>query len=249
LAAFAFSINYLFYAVCLIYITAAIFSVFIKPTLQSRLPLKIEMKSNWQTGFQFIKNSSPLTYLVKVGFLWRLFLGLQASLLVIYIKTYLDGNDIQYGYFMTLLSLGSILGSLIGPWIGKRFSEKKIILYGLCLHYGTFAALGVINQIAAAYLLIFLSFLIFYATLVSMHTLRDISTMSSIRGRVYGSVTAIITPPAVVSMLAGGYLAELVGVQWILLIAGILAVISLVGISLGTPLQVEEIQSAKSSAA
>lgn len=224
--------EFLFYGVALIYITAAVLSMFIKPISRLEPAARASTPGDWSAGFQYIKNNKAIKYLVAVGFLWRLFLGLQVSLWIIYIKSFLNGNDAQYGYFMTLIGLGSVLGSLLGAWASKKFRLKRMIILGLSLHYATFAALGLINQFAAACLVVFISFMVFYATLVSMHTLRDRATQSAIRGRVYGAVTALITPPAIVSMLVGGYLVEMVGVNWIFLLSGGLAVASLVGISL-----------------
>ena len=57
-----------------------------------------------------------------------------------------------------------------------------------------------------------LSFAVFYAALVSIHTLRDQSTQASIRGSVYGSVLGLLTPAGICSMLIGGYMAEKLGV-------------------------------------
>ncbi|HWR31111.1 MAG TPA: hypothetical protein VN631_14890 [Negativicutes bacterium] len=61
---------------------------------------------------------------------------------------------------------------------------------------------------------------------VGLHSLRDKATQADMRGRVYGSVSAILTPPAIVSMLAGGYLANVFGVENVFVGAGTLALTS-----------------------
>ena len=80
----------------------------------------------------------------------------------------------------------------------------------------------------AAVIIILLSFAVFYAVLVGLHSLRDQSTNINFRGRIYGSVTAVTTPPAIISMLVGGFLAEIYGVEHVLFGAGILAMLSLI---------------------
>lgn len=231
-AALIFPMEDLIYAVCLIYVAAALISSSIQPGLHSAAPDQMDPPGGWRAGFQYIWENASIKYLVGVSLLWRLFLGLQVSLLIVYVKSFLNGNDAQYGYFITLLSVGSILGSFLGSWLIKRVGEKTIITYGLCLHYGTFAALGLTRQYSAACLVIFISFIAFYATLVCMHTVRDRETHSSIRGRVYGTVTALLNPPAILSMLVGGYLAERISVNWVLLSAGVLALFSLAAMTL-----------------
>jgi MFS family permease len=102
---------------------------------------------------------------------------------------------------------------------------------GLGLHFASFAMLGLVGQFQYACVLGFISFAAFYASLVSLHTLRDAGTHPSVRGRVYGTVTAIITLPAIVSMLVGGYLAQRIGANWIVLCAGLLSLVSLLVIN------------------
>ena len=65
---------------------------------------------------------------------------------IIYVKTFLAGNDSQYGFFMTLIGLGSIAGSLAGPWLAKKRKNNQIILWGLLIHFTSFAALGLIKN-------------------------------------------------------------------------------------------------------
>ena len=75
--------------------------------------------------------------------------------------------------------------------------------------------------------LVTISFAFFYATIVSTHSLRDQGTPIEYRGRVYGFIIAILTPAALVSFLAGSYLAGIVGVEKVLIGAGGLALVSL----------------------
>jgi len=216
----------LFYSTSIIYFMAAVFCT------QLRLPSVITTKKNQKTitdlkeALQYMRENHDVRFLLSVGVLWRLFIGLQVSLFVIYIKSYLSGSDTDYGLFMTIIGVGSILGSLVGPWLVKRAPYSSVIFWGLSLHYASFILLGLLHDFYSALLVVFLSYIVFYATLVGLHSLRDKSTLINMRGRVYGSVTAIMTPPAIISMLAGGYLANLFGVEKILIGAGITALVS-----------------------
>jgi MFS family permease len=60
----------------------------------------------------------------------------------------------------------------------------------------------------------------FYATLVSLHSLRDRSTSSKSRGEVYGTITAAGVLPAVISMLVGSFLIRTMGIRWVLIASG-----------------------------
>ncbi|SMD13072.1 MFS transporter [Sporomusa malonica] len=216
----------LFYCTSIIYFMASVFCT------QIRLPSVITATKNQKTiaglkeALQYMKGNQDVRFLLSVGVLWRLFIGLQVSLFVIYIKSYLARSDTDYGLFMTAIGVGSILGSLVGPWLVKRVPYSSLIFWGLSLHYASFILLGLLHDFYAALILVFLSYIVFYSTLVGLHSLRDKATLIHMRGRVYGSVTAIMTPPAIISMLAGGYLANLFGVEKILIGAGITALVS-----------------------
>ncbi|BCY16402.1 hypothetical protein hrd7_02510 [Leptolinea sp. HRD-7] len=230
-AALVFEPRLIFFAISSIYILAAGIISLIKSS--SDFPEKTERKPgfNLSAGYRYIRQNPSINYIFTLSFFWRLFLGLQVSILVIYVKTTLAGNDALYGYFMTVIGLGSVLGSLLGTWLAKYLYRNTLMTVGLGLHYASFAALGLVNQFLPACALGFFSFAAFYASLVSLHTMRDAGTHLSVRGRVYGTVAAIITLPAIVSMLTGGYLARYVGANWIVLSAGLLALISLLVIN------------------
>ena len=125
------------------------------------------------------------------------------------------------------MGIGSIAGSLLGPYAAKRVDPMRLIASGLGLHYISFAALGICRNYYWALAIIFASYMVFYMTLVGMHSVRDRITQFEIRSSAYGTVTAVLTPAAIISMLAGGYLSNRFGSAAVLSGAGLLALISL----------------------
>lgn len=192
-----------------------------------------EIWKQLREGFSDLYHDRVLRFLVAAGLCWRLFLGLQTSLFIVYVRGLLARSDADYGLFLTVLGCGSMLGSLIGPRVrawaagparpGKPRGPITFLFWGLGIHFITFALLGVIGDFHWALLTVFLSFTAFYTCVVSLHTLRDQGTKPEMRGKVYGSVTALLTLPAVISMLAGGLLAGWLGVGTVLLGSGLAA--------------------------
>ena len=178
-------------------------------------------------GLAFMRENPAYRQMVAIGFCWRLFLGLQLSLFVVYAKEVLACDNAQYVVFTALIGVGSIAGSLVGPFVARRMQPSRMITVGLSLHYGSFAVLALCNDYWAALEIVCLSYMVFYATIVGLHSVRDRITPAAIRGNAYGTVTAILTPPAVVSMIVGGYLANRFGVAAVLAGAGVLAFLSL----------------------
>lgn len=182
---------------------------------------------NAVNGLRFLREHRLFGRLVAIAFFWRLFLGLQVSLLVIYVKDALHGSNAQYGIFAALIGVGSLAGSCLGPVVARRVDAVPLIRFGLSAHYAAFILLALCTHFATALTIVFVAYLVFYATLVGLHALRDRITHAEIRSSAYGTVTAILTPAAIASMLAGGHLANRFGAPLVLAGAGLLALASL----------------------
>jgi DHA3 family macrolide efflux protein-like MFS transporter len=226
LASVAMSSHALFYMTAGLYFAVALISSSIKSPLPVSGRAGRNLAAELKEGIGYLWRQADLRQLISLAVLWRLLIGLQVSLFVVYVKTYLGGGDTEYGMFMTAIGIGSILGSVVGPWLVKRVAYPAVVAGGMVIHYASFVVLGLVRDYQTALVVAFLSYIVFYATLVSLHSLRDRATQVELRGRVYGSVTAILTPPAIVSMLAGGYLANVFGVENVFVIAGVLAIVS-----------------------
>jgi len=219
-------ISLLQYFTCLIYLLTGLTATGIRSTKWEHRNAPGFLR-NAANGFRFMRENRAFRLMTAIGFFWRLFLGLQISLFVIYVKDFLACSNTQYGIFTALIGVGSIAGSLMGPAVAKRLSPSLLIRAGLSLHYASFIAFGFCSSFPAALLLVFTSYLIFYTTLVGLHSVRDRITHVDVRGSAYGTVTAVLAPPTIVSMLAGGYLANQFGVAGVLSVAGLLALLSL----------------------
>lgn len=219
-------IELLLYFTCIIYLFVAVSSACIR-IAEGEDKVRPGFIENAKKGFAFMLENHIFGLLASLSFFWRLFLGLQLSLFVIYIKSYLSGSNEQYGVFITFMGLGSIAGSLLGPFAARRIPPRRLIAAGLGLHYLSFTALGLCRSYYLALAIIFTGYLVFYMTLVGMHSERDRVTHDDIRSSAYGTVTAILTPPAIISMLAGGYLANIYGSPAVLSSSGLLALLSL----------------------
>ncbi|HWQ29571.1 MAG TPA: hypothetical protein VN549_01165 [Negativicutes bacterium] len=141
----------LIYFTCAIYLLAAAFSIRIK-AVSKEAPVKTGYLDNARRVFTFMVENRAFGLLSAIAFFWRLFLALQLSLFVIYIKTCLSGSSEQYGVFMTVMGLGSMAGSLVGPYAAGHLSIKRLIAAGLGLHCLSFAALIVSTSLIFAQL-------------------------------------------------------------------------------------------------
>jgi MFS family permease len=161
--------------------------------------------------------------------LWTrgLFLGSQASLYVVYVKSYLHETNFHYGLFMTTISLGCIVGALLALQFSKRLRNIKVIIFGLAVNYVVIISLGFVHTYYLALGLIFLGFAAFIVSAIALHSVRDTSTDRNIRGTIYGTVISIGSPLSLFSMLAGSWLARRYGVDLVFVFGGTMALASM----------------------
>ncbi len=221
------NIKVLLYFTCFVYLTVAACAFLIRTVTGNAGNGQPVFLENVKKGFGFILEDQVLRLLASIAFLWRIFLGMQLSLFVILIKTELHGTSAQYGIFVTLMGAGCIAGSLLGPYVSGRMNLYRLISVGLGFHYASFSVLGLCRNFNLSLFIVFCSYMVFYITLVSMHSVRDRVTAFELRGSVYGMVTTMLTPPAIVSMLAGSFLSDHFGASAVLFWAGLLALASL----------------------
>ena len=178
-------------------------------------------------GLRYMFGNPTLRFLASIVFSWRLFFGLQVSLFVVYVESYLNLGAQEYGFFMTCVGIGSLLGGFIGLKVATNIDGYKLMLWGLSIHFLSFALLGMIRNYYVAIAIQIVSYALLYMSVVGTHTIRDTAVKAEMRGRVMGSITAIVAPPAIISMIAGSYLAERYGVQNVLIASGILGFLTL----------------------
>ncbi|MGE5380775.1 MAG: MFS transporter [Methylocystaceae bacterium] len=213
-----YSTRLLLFGTAAVYLLAMVFALILKlPSVP--LPEKSKLPAGHASdGLRYLWEHQSLRFLLILSSCWRLFLGMQVSLFVVYIKDYLKGSDTQYGLFMSAMGIASLLGSLAGPWLLRAgVSRRNLANWGVGINFASLACLGLTHSFVLAVTAVFIGSFTFYAAVVALHSLRDENTEVEVRGRVYGTVTAVLAVATVISMLAGGFLAPILGSARVLL--------------------------------
>jgi len=182
---------------------------------------------NLAVGIRFILSHERLRFYISIGLLWRFFLASQLPLYIVFVKDHLGGGTAEYSLFMTVLSAGGALGSLLAGGMANRFSRKTMIYGGLGASYLLFALMSLSQSYLFALILIGLSNLFFFIAHVAIHSDIQKVTPNEIRGSVFASSPTLLIPVGLISLLIATPLADTVGVQWIFLFTGLLALSTL----------------------
>ncbi len=187
-------------------------------------------KRGWREyaiGIRFLLSHEGLRFYIFIGLLWRLFLASQLPLYIVFIKKYLDGSTQEYSLFMTILALGGALGSFLAGSIENLCSRRTMVYGGLGASYLFFSLLPISQNYLFALLLIGLSNLFFYIAHVAIHADIQEMTPNEIRGKVFASSPTLLIPIGLVSIFIATPLADKVGVQWVFLFSGLMALATL----------------------
>lgn len=102
-----------------------------------------------------------------------------------------------------------------------------MVYIGLGVSYLLFALLPISKNYLIAFLLIGLSNLFFYIAHVAIHADIQRVTPDHMRGKVFGSTPTILIPIGLISIFIATPVADKVGVEWVFLFSGLLALITL----------------------
>ncbi len=106
------SVSSLLYFTAVVYVVAAVLGLATKlpPVGEGGRRSAANVLTHMREGAAYLLSNRDLKYLGTLGFLWRLCVGLQVSLFVVYVKEFHGRGSAGYGVFMTLIGAGSILG-------------------------------------------------------------------------------------------------------------------------------------------
>jgi len=175
-------------------------------------------------GMTAIWRNGDLMALVWVAVVWRLCFGFHSGLLVVYVVEVLGKDGIAFGILTSAMAAGSILGCIVGPLVGRRFAPSAVMRTGMTANFVLTGMLGMIASYPLAVACVVAANAALYAVAVAVHTARDRVIPADCRGRIIGCNTLISAIPALVSMLAGGWLADVIGIRMLFVGAGVAAV-------------------------
>lgn len=183
-------------------------------------------------GVRYTFNSVPIRMLILLLAVMSL-VGLSyIVLLPAYAKEILHGDSETLGYLMSAMGAGALAGALTMAARKSVFGLTRIIAYGIIL-------MGLSIALASFSARLYLSMIFFFFTgLTMIMTLSAINTMLQTisdedkRGRVMSFYAMALMGASPIGNLVAGSIASGIGVEWTMLIAGAITLLSGIWFSL-----------------
>lgn len=178
-----------------------------------------EMKAGWD----YIRNSRPVRFVVFFFALAGIPLGAIIVLKVVLLTEVLGFSAEQYGFLMSIEGVGLVMGSLLIGSLGGKFTEMKLMLGGvMVLGIGFLALSQSSGFLPAAFCLLVVGGAASLAN-VAYGTFLQKNVVDEFRSRVFSFDIAIGDAFALVAMGFAGVLGDLAGVANVMSVSGMIA--------------------------
>ncbi len=213
------------------YLFSAISELFIKipqvfPEKEKDLKGQYQSFKNdlWE-GIVYIKENTGLKMLLFVSIFINFFTMPVIVLLPFYVDNFLKVSVDWYSFFLASHGIGILFGYIsVGIFnLHGKLRSKMFIIFTI-IESGGYGILGLVTSAPLAVFLAFIGGMFNGFIMVTIITILQLSTPSTIRGRVFGVLTTISGSIAPLGMLIGGVAGDLTGqnIPLIYMICGVI---------------------------
>jgi DHA3 family macrolide efflux protein-like MFS transporter len=188
-----------------------------------------EQNSVWEdmkAGLRFIRNSHALRQVLVITAIATLGIGAIVLLAIPHLKAQLEAGGLEYGFAMSMLGLGSVLGGLMVSRLSRRLSTSTLV-------GGMLATAGVAIvafAFAPNYTVVLVSITIIGACVVTargaLDTISQALSPDEVRGRVQSAVNLLVVAATAIAEGFSAVLGHLIGVQVVFAAAGVVTALT-----------------------
>ncbi|MCP4429145.1 MAG: MFS transporter [Chloroflexi bacterium] len=179
-----------------------------------------------QTAVAFVRQNRPVAALILSTAAIMLGTGAVNALEIVYARTVLHTDDAGYGLLIASWGLGLFLGTLVVGRASRYVGDGRLYLASMALLGATLALYAYAPNLIVAIVIGIIGGVGNGLFLNLAQTLLQTLTPVEMLGRVGGFFTTVRDVTLFLSMLAAGTLADVVGVQILFAVAGLIVLVS-----------------------
>jgi MFS family permease len=168
--------------------------------------------ADFREGLRFLWQHPAVRFVVVAMLAALVAIGAFDALASIYVRDVLAAESEVFGFIISLIGVGSILGSLAIGRYGQKWSRVLLVLAGIGAIGAGVALLAVTDTTAAALLISFFLGLGASGAIVPAQTLIQEETPQALLGRVSSTSWATLTVAQLLGVGLAGKLAEWIGI-------------------------------------
>ena len=175
------------------------------------------LRSEIMEGLRFLKRRPVLLSCTMPAMPLFATSGVLIVILVLYVKGVLHVGSIGYGLFFSAFALGGLLGSAMASRLLSRFRPGQVLSAAVPLTALPFVSLYLTNYVGVAAASVSILGVVVGLWNVTTTSLRQTLTPRDLRGRVNSAYRTVATSFAAAGALAGGIVADWIGIPKTLL--------------------------------
>lgn len=179
-----------------------------------------------EVGLSFIYHSGVLRRVLVVTAMATLGVGAVILLAIPHLKEKLGAGGLEYGIAMSVLGLGSILGSVVVTGISKRLSTSTLVGGVLMLAGAAIVAFAY----APSYIVVLISVAVIGMCLVvargTLNAVTQTLAPDEMRGRVQSAVNIIVVSSTALCEGLSAVMGSVIKIQMVFVIAGVMTAVT-----------------------
>ena len=193
---------------------------------QTRTAGENSVWEDMKAGLNFILQNWALSQVLVITAIATLGIGAIVLLAIPHLKAQVGAGGLEYGFAMSMLGLGSVLGGLMVNRLSRRLSTSTIvggmlILAGIAI---------VVFAFAPNYIVVLMSITVIGACVVmargALDTISQALSPDAVRGRVQSAVNLLVVAATAMAEGLSALLGSLIGVQTVFVAAGVVTALA-----------------------
>ncbi|WP_339262550.1 MFS transporter [Lysinibacillus sp. FSL K6-3209] len=189
----------------------------------------IKPNKRFKRTFKYILTTPSLKAIMLTTATINLAFSIYGSLIVIYLSADFQLSEYIIGIIFSISGIGALIGSVLSPYLIKKFGSTNVMIFGPLIPSFGLLLLAIPNN---QYTVLLFSLGIFFSLLsrslgsVARLTVQSLIIPSEERAEVNGTLMMFTWGTIPIGTLIGSYLSVYLGIQKVMLIAGLILVIS-----------------------
>jgi MFS family permease len=179
-----------------------------------------QLWGEWMAGMKQVRRRAIITAIFITLGTSMIAEGVVQVMLAPWVKSFLHGNELTYGWLAASQAVGGLLGSVLMPHLTRLLKPARLIpLCGVCVGL---LVLAVVNTPLLWLAMLFMMLIGFAAIgfFITLFTLIQDNTTDAYRGRVIGAFGTLQALAMLLGMGLASTLGDSVGIVWIMSVAG-----------------------------
>jgi len=209
-------------------LNAISFLVVIAALLMMRLPAQEAKKANvfshMKEGFKYAQNERLIIIILSMLGVSSMFCLSSTTLMPVFARDIFKSGSKGYGFIMSMLSTGAILGGITISLLAARFNRGKLIISGGLLYPTLLIFFALTKFYSLALLFIFFAGFFYVAQFTMMNTTVQLEVKDDLRGRVMSLYTLIFNSAMRLGGFIAGFLAQSIGAPLTVILMAFVAI-------------------------